>query len=78
MEKAFKEKKCISSKFELARFHQVTDDIYYVFLYVCMCVTNHVSVVLDAPTGMNSDVWALVMKKLEEHANVSGSIFSLG
>ena len=27
MEKAFKEKKCISSKFELARFHQVTDDM---------------------------------------------------
>ena len=30
MEKAFKEKKCISSKFELARFHQVTDDIIIV------------------------------------------------
>ena len=27
VEKAFKEKKCISSKFELARFHQVTDDM---------------------------------------------------
>ena len=27
MEKAFREKKCISSKFELARFHQGTDDI---------------------------------------------------
>ena len=25
MEKAFREKKCISSKFELARFHQGTD-----------------------------------------------------
>ena len=27
MEKAFREKKCISSKFELARFHQGTDDL---------------------------------------------------
>ena len=43
-----------------------------------MRATNYVSVVLDAPTGMNSDVWALVVKKLEEHANVSCSIFPLG
>ena len=40
MEKAFREKKCISSKFELARFHQVTDDLiiklctYIITLYV--------------------------------------------
>lgn len=28
------------------------------------------TVILDAPTGMNSDVWALVVKKLQEHSNV--------
>ncbi|CAL1530323.1 unnamed protein product [Lymnaea stagnalis] len=28
------------------------------------------TVVLDAPTGMNSDVWTLVVDKLSEHANV--------
>ncbi|GFO01750.1 alpha/beta hydrolase domain-containing protein 14a [Plakobranchus ocellatus] len=28
------------------------------------------TVVLDAPTGMNSDVWTLVVKKLEKHTNV--------
>ena len=27
VEKAFREKKCDSSKFELARFHQVTDEM---------------------------------------------------
>ena len=32
MEKAFREKKCISSKIELARFHQGTDDIYIYIL----------------------------------------------
>ena len=38
MEKAFKEKKCISSKFELARFHQVTDDMYYNYKFKGMLV----------------------------------------
>ncbi|GFR77914.1 alpha/beta hydrolase domain-containing protein 14A, partial [Elysia marginata] len=28
------------------------------------------TVVLDAPTGLNSDVWTLVVKKLQEHTNV--------
>lgn len=28
---------------------------------------------LDAPTGLSSDVWALMVEKLSEHANVSTS-----
>ena len=38
MEKAFREKKCISSKFELARFYQGTDDMMVIVVVVTIVV----------------------------------------